>query len=146
MLLQIAIGSALMIVTTIVHASGMAVGLNWLAKMRSNPHVISSNLYRALAVAILVLIMFLATLIEAGVWAVIYFALGAFSDFEEALYFSTVTYTTLGYGDIVLQDPWRLLSSFEAANGIVMFGWTTALIVVAIHGFSKTLQKVKALD
>jgi len=52
---------------------------------------------------------------------------------EPALYFSMVTYTTLGSGDVTLEDQWRLLGSFEAANGIVMFGWTTALIVAAVH-------------
>ena len=41
--------------------------------------------------------------------------------------------TTLGYGDVTLSDQWRLLSSFQAANGTIMFGWTTALIVAAVH-------------
>lgn len=49
------------------------------------------------------------------------------------LYFSTVTYTTLGFGDVVMEPGWRLLSSFQAANGIIMFGWTTALIVAAVQ-------------
>lgn len=101
---------------------------------------------RSLVVGVLVLIMFLATLIEAGVWAITYVTLDAIAEFEEALYFSTVVYTTLGFGDIVLEEQWRLLSSFEAANGIIMFGWTTALIIVAIHHFSKTLKKVNALE
>ena len=65
--------------------------------------------------------------------------------FEEALYFSTVTYTTLGYGDVILDERWRLLGSFEAANGIVMFGWTTALIFVAIRRFSRQLPRLREL-
>jgi hypothetical protein len=40
---------------------------------------------------------------------------------EQAFYFSTVTYTTLGYGDVVMEGGWRLLATFEAANGIIMF-------------------------
>ena len=66
-------------------------------------------------------------------WAATYLALGAISGLERALYFSTVTYTTLGYGDVVMQEGQRLLSSFEAANGIIMFGWTTALIFALVQ-------------
>jgi voltage-gated potassium channel Kch len=61
--------------------------------------------------------------------------------FERALYFSIVTYTTLGYGDIVLDENWRLLSSFQAANGIIIFGWTTAVIIVAIRTVSRRLSE-----
>jgi hypothetical protein len=44
-----------------------------------------------------------------------------------------VTFTTLGYGDVLLDDRWRLLASFEAANGIIMFGWTTAIVMAVVH-------------
>ena len=80
-------------------------------------------------ISALVLMMFYASLFEALIWALTYLAVGAISGLEEALYFSTVTYTTLGYGDVLLDQSWRLLASFQAANGIIMFGWTTALIV-----------------
>ncbi|MCP3905306.1 MAG: two pore domain potassium channel family protein [Planctomycetes bacterium] len=96
--------------------------------MRSSPHVMKPAI-----VAALVLVMFIASVIEAALWAVTYIAVGAITGFEKALYFSTVTYTTLGYGDVTLEGQWRLLSAFEAANGIIMFGWTTALIVWAVQ-------------
>jgi len=44
-----------------------------------------------------------------------------------------VTFTTLGYGDILLDEQWRLLASFEAANGILMFGWSTAIVMAVVH-------------
>jgi len=49
--------------------------------------------------------------------------------FEPAMYFSIVTFTTLGYGDVLVAEEWRILAATEAANGIIMFGWTPALIV-----------------
>ena len=49
------------------------------------------------------------------------------------LYFSTVTFTTVGYGDVVLSSEWRQLATFEAINGWVIFGWATALIVAIIQ-------------
>lgn len=55
--------------------------------------------------------------------------IGAAPDFEEALYFSTVTYSTLGYGDVLLARTWRILGAIEGANGVIMLGWSTAFIV-----------------
>jgi voltage-gated potassium channel Kch len=77
--------------------------------------------------------MSVACLVEVSAWAVAYVILGAISGAEPALYFSTVTFTTLGYGEIVLDPRWRLLASFEAANGIIMFGWTTALVIAVVQ-------------
>jgi hypothetical protein len=84
-------------------------------------------------IAALVLMMFVAALLEVSIWAATYLLVGAFSALEPALYFSTVTFATLGYGDITLNESWRLLASFEAANGIIMFGWTTALIFAVVQ-------------
>ena len=122
------------------------MGLRWLIMARTMRLHMASIWIRSLVVGLLVLIMFLATLVEAGVWAVTYLGIGAVSEFEKALYFSTVTYTTLGYGDVVLNERWRLLSAVQAANGIIMFGWTTALIIVAIRRFGRTLQRFDPLD
>jgi voltage-gated potassium channel Kch len=87
--------------------------------------------------------MFVATVIEAGIWALTYISVEAITEFEEALYFSMVTYATLGYGDVVLVQQWRLLSSFQAANGAIMFGWTTAVIVLAIRDISRSVAQLQ---
>ncbi len=70
-----------------------------------------------------------AAFLESMLWAGLYVMVGALPTTSEALYFSLVTFTTLGYGDITLHEPWRMLAAFQAANGILMFGWTTAIIV-----------------
>jgi len=93
----------------------------------------ASTLQRALFVAGLVVCMFLVSLLDAVLWAHAYLGVGAIEQLEEALYFSMVTFTTLGYGDVTLPPDWRLLASFEAANGIIMFGWTTALVAAVIQ-------------
>jgi hypothetical protein len=77
--------------------------------------------------------MLLVSCLESLLWAVAYLALGALRGFEEALYFSLVTFTTLGYGDRTLQEEWRILAALQAASGIIMFGWTTAIIVALIQ-------------
>ena len=79
--------------------------------------------------------MFLATIAEVCVWAITYRLLEvpALASVEDAFYFSMVTYTTLGYGDLVMEGSWRVLSAFEAANGLIMFGWTTAVVIRVVQ-------------
>ena len=64
-------------------------------------------------------------LIEIIVWALMYRWRGALPDLATAMYFSAVTYTTTGYGDLVLPESWRLVGAVEALTGILMCGWST---------------------
>ena len=80
--------------------------------------------------------LFLAIVIEAGLGAMLYLLnqlITALPDLETAFYFSMVTFTTLGFGDVVLIGQWRTLASIQAANGVIIFGWTTALIFYFIQ-------------
>ena len=83
--------------------------------------------------SILMVLLMLGTIVQVVFWALIYAALGAFEDFETAVYFSGVTFTSLGYGDVVLKGRMRLLAPLQAANGLMMFGVTTALFIAAIE-------------
>ena len=139
-LLNLLIGSVMVVLTTLVHAAAMIASLKWLGRTRKETLKSSSFLARSFVVAVVVLIMFVATILEAGIWASLYCVLGAIEEFEAALYFSMVTFTTLGFGDVVAGDGWRLLSSLEAANGILMFGWTTAIIILGVRRVSRHLD------
>lgn len=75
-------------------------------------------------------------LIEITLWALLYLRVDAMPDIHSALYFSSVTYTTVGYGDLVLPEGWRLLGGVEALTGILMCGWSAAFffaIVSRLH-------------
>ena len=76
--------------------------------------------------------MLVAHTLEIWGWAVMLLWLGEFSNLESALYFSVVTFSTLGYGDIVLDHQWRLLGAMASVNGIILFGWTTAVVVAVL--------------
>lgn len=84
-------------------------------------------------VSVIMLLLFSMSLADIALWAGAFVYVGAIDDIHKALYFSTVTYTTLGYGDITLGPQWHLLGAFEAANGILMFGWSTALVLAAVQ-------------
>ena len=74
--------------------------------------------------------------LEIMIWAGVYKALvpvGELANLETAVYFSFVTFTTLGYGDITLSDGWRLLSGIQALNGILLVGWSTALMFAVVQ-------------
>jgi hypothetical protein len=60
---------------------------------------------------------------------------------SDALYFSISSYTTLGLGDIILSESCRILSGVEAANGFILFGWTTAFIFAVVNGLYKREEK-----
>jgi hypothetical protein len=128
-LLHVVYAIALVFATVFIHA-GFTVGvLGWLHSVNAHHRALRSPLTRASVLAALVFILALAAFLESALWAGFYVWVDALPTPSEALYFSLVTFTTLGYGDITLNEQWRMLGAFQAANGILMFGWTTALIV-----------------
>jgi voltage-gated potassium channel len=71
-------------------------------------------------------------LVEMAVWAAAFMAAGILPDFETSLYFSLKSYTTVGYGDVLPPESWRLVGPIEAAVGVLMLGWSTSIIVAAV--------------
>ena len=90
-------------------------------------------------VRIMVLLLF-AGMLQMAVWAFLYRSLGQFEDFETALYFSGVTFTSLGYGDLTLPKRLRILSAMEAADGLMMFGVISA---VFMHALTHSIGRVR---
>ncbi len=131
MIENIALGALMTILTTAIHGLCTAALIAFLEATHADQWALRTLRMRVLVVATLVLFMFMIAVAESGIWAVVFVAVDAIQTFEEALYFSVVTFTTLGYGDVTVSEKWRLLASLEAAVGTIMFGWTTALIVSA---------------
>lgn len=82
---------------------------------------------------IVMILLTLGIVLQMVIWALLYQFLGAFDSFEEALYFSGVSFTSLGYGDVVLKPPIRLLGPLEAANGLTMFSVVTVILIGALR-------------
>jgi hypothetical protein len=75
------------------------------------------------------IVMLAGNLLQITLWAGLFLGCGEFEDFATAFYHSVVNFTTLGYGDVVMSEERRLLGGLEAANGVLMFGLTTGLLL-----------------
>jgi len=138
--LKLATGLGMMVLTIFIHALFMVGGLKVARWRRSRFGDVGKEMVKAGLLSALTVWMFLAIVLEAGLWALFYLfdpLITALPDLETAFYFSMVTFTTLGFGDVVLTGPWRMLASIQAANGVIIFGWTTALIFYFIQRIYK---------
>jgi len=133
---KILLGMVLMSCCVVIHASGVTWALRRLR--RSGPA--GQNFWSMTWVSIrLAVWMIVCHLIEIGLWGLMYAWRGAMPDLRTAFYFSVVTYTTTGYGDLVLPAEWRVVGGIEALTGILMCGASTAF-------FFAVFSRVHALE
>jgi hypothetical protein len=133
---EIITGLGMVALTTIIHAVFMVIGFRIAGWKLSRFGAARRDLIKSVLISAMTVWMFLAIVIEAWIWALVYLynpLITTLPDLETAFYFSMVTFTTLGYGDVVLTGQWRALASIQAANGVIVFGWTTALIFYFIQ-------------
>ena len=86
-------------------------------------------IYQTRSIGALVFVLFIGHVLQFATWALLFVYLGEFSDFATAFYHSSVNFTSLGYGDIVMSERWRLLGGLEAANGVLMFGLSAGALL-----------------
>ena len=142
------IGSALIAITVLIHALGTTAWVRYLGRNYMGDLPWSSQ--RAMLVLVsTALIVFALHTVEIIIWAVAYQALVPASElasFEEAVYFSFVTFTSLGYGDITLSHGYRLLSGIESLNGMILVGWTAAMIFSVVQHIWRGLAEEDKRD
>ena len=127
MLTQLVLASVMALVTVAIHLTGLALLLRVLRSRHSLVRPLRDAPLAILLVATVT--VFAIHSVEIWLYAFLYLLLGALPDFEVALYFSTVTYSSVGYGDVLLPEKWRILGAIEGATGIIMLGWSTAFLV-----------------
>ena len=144
MISRLLIAWSLTALCVIVHAMGMTTLLRWenrwVAQMNGRYWYSTWLLIRTAGWIILL------HLVEITVWAFFYAWRDALADLHSALYFSAVTYTTTGYGDLVLPAEWRLVGGVEALTGILMCGWSAAVFFTVVSRMNETRSQPEQND
>lgn len=125
--------SVMTIIVRIAH--GVAYGLDLRRSLRLVATMIAT-----------VSVLMVAHVLEVMLWAAVYGAVGAAPQEADVLYFAFVNYTTLGYGDVIPVHRWRLLGPATAMCGVLMFGWSTAVIFEVLRKTMDSLQPDKASE
>src|SRR5262249_41011326 len=127
MLRQLLVGGGVSVINIAIHSVIMAtVGRGAelaSARPRTNP-----SLYLAAVMIPIVSVLMATHTLEAAVWSLAYGIVDAAPAGPDLVYFALVNYATLGYGDIVPMERWRLLGPIAAMNGVLLFGWSTAVM------------------
>ena len=126
------IALALLAACVIVQSLGTLAMIHWLARVRQvleSPYVVRRV---GLLLGVFTFIVLLH-LIQITLWAAVFWREGELPTLEKAVYFSTTTYTTVGFGDVVLGPGWRVLAGIEGLTGIILVGWSTAFVFAIVN-------------
>jgi|WetSurMetagenome_2_1015567.scaffolds.fasta_scaffold07134_7 voltage-gated potassium channel Kch len=142
-------GILLILVTVFIHATGTIFFLRIMAAYRPFWEKRGGLLLNTLSLTWVIATLVALHILEIAVYAFFYYWEGILPNLETAGYFSISTYTTVGYGDVVLSREWRTFGASEALVGILMTAWSTGLLIAVVNAFqSKTIERwrTKPLD
>ena len=145
LVLNLGVAAFMVAITFAIHFAGL-VGLTALLRRRGRQsHHRDTTI--AQGVGILAIVFSLFTLHSAEIWlyAFVYMLLGELHQVETALYFSTSTFTTVGFGDVILSHNWRMLGVAESMNGFLLISWSTAFLVsltARVRAFEATIEGI----
>lgn len=137
--LQLLVGVSMMVLTLMVHVAGLTGLLALIPQHGRRLGLRRALLVEAAMILVVVNALFFLHVLEILAYAVLYLAIGTISNFDDALLFSTATYATFG-SEVSTAHSWRLLPAIEAANGVMLLGWTTAFFVSVLARI-RTLQE-----
>lgn len=133
MLLVLLTGLPVILLCLVLQAIFVARALRYYVRVRHTRMHHHSPWQDIVLLSAVMLLTLLGNFVQMIIWATLFLVLGQFGDFATALYHSAVNFVTLGYGDLVMSGRWRLLGPLEAANGILMFGLSTAVMTAAVQ-------------
>ena len=136
MVQSLLIGLALAVANVLVHAVGTTWMIGYLKRLGESAATSKRRFALQLRILCTTALSLLSLhVVEVVVWAIAYLALPIQSirDIEQATYFSTVSFTSLGYGDVVIGDSWRLLGGIQAMAGLLVCGWSAALLFAVVQ-------------
>ena len=137
-LLPLTVGAAAVAGTILIRALAVLVTVNFVRRERNLGQIGAGFWVDLWIVALAISVALVAHLLEIGIWALLFVVCREFSTFGPAYYHSAVNYTTLGYGDVIMTPSWRMLGPLEAANGMLMFGVSTAIVFTVVQRLVQT--------
>jgi len=142
MIWELCIAFSIVAVCLVLHVASIVFIADWMLDQRDKRRDRMGTVgYMVLLIAAFSAIIILH-MIEIAIWAAFYFGNSLFSDFETALYFSTTSYTTIGFGDVVLPRAWRMLGGIEGVTGVLLCGLSTAFVFAIVNAmFQMRLQR-----
>jgi hypothetical protein len=126
---NLALASVMVAATVLVHFWGLLIMTRVVSGGHRRLRGHESHSRAAIVILIGVFGVFAVHTVEIWLYAALYQVLGEMISFADALYFSTTSFASIGYGDIVLSPRWRLISAIEGANGLILFAWSTAFLL-----------------
>ena len=142
---ELVIALSVVAVCVVIHTAGLVLFGQFLIDKFPKLDRTASMTRQILALMLVFAVVMTLHLVEAALWAIFYHVRGLFDDFETALYFSLVTYGTIGFGDVVLPQRWRLLSGIEGISGVLLCGLSGAFIFAVINAlFKRRMQQRNA--
>ena len=133
MLTEISVAAVIVFVCVLLHVGGLMLMAEWLFNRRDYLQQ-GARLRQSVFIVLLFSGILVLHVSETALWALFYYSRGLFATFETALYFSLGSYTTIGYGDVVLAHRWRLLGAIEGISGVLLCGISTAFMFAVING------------
>ena len=133
LLAPLVVGIAAITCTILIHAMPLSATVTFVTREKKLGHVGVSFWMDTVIVSRAILFALGAHLVETAFWAALFVICGEFPDFGAAFYHSAVNYTSLGYGDVIMSPAWRLLGPIETADGMLLFGVSTAMIFAVIQ-------------
>ena len=144
MLPQLFVGAGVSICNIVIHALVMTAVVRVAHKAAARETAHCAALLISVMVASVSVLM-AAHLSEVIVWSLAYAIVDAAPTGTDLVYFAFVNYTTLGYGDVTPVERWRLLGPMTAMNGVLLFGWSTAVIFEVLRRTMGSYMKVQKL-
>jgi hypothetical protein len=150
MLLSLLIGTIVLLISIAIQVVVVVLLLRHLLRIMSDFNRKKFGFdFDFYVISVVMLSLFVGHVVQVSIWAGVFQYLGEFPDFPTAFYHSMVNFSSLGYGDMVMSERWRLLGAMEASNGVLMFGlsagFTMAVLVPLFARISPTDQQVKDL-
>ncbi len=133
MLINLAIGLPTILLCLVLQATFTFWSVRYHSRQSSREVLVAGPFVQIRSLLVVMIVLVLGNFLQIMIWGLLFMLLGEFDELYEAVYHSAVNFSSLGYGDVVMTKPWKLLGPLEAANGVLMFGLTGAALMAILQ-------------